>query len=185
MKKDILKNVGQSFAIAVLAMATLILIGGSITLHARTIITGGWVIAISCGVAIIIVTAIVNLLIRDDADSKSLWIKYVGGVIISAAALAFSFYGLNYWCADSSTEHIERVEVVRKYYNVRHKTQRINRRVYTTGAPYKVYYIDVEFANGRIKAQSIPFSRYRRVHKGDTINLPMEKGLFGFPVIKE
>ena len=66
----------------------------------------------------------------------------------------------------------------------RHRTRRVGRNRMAPGEPYKVYYLDLRLPDGRLKEMSATLGQYNRRHKGDTVALPVERGLFGVPVIK-
>lgn len=115
--------------------------------------------------------------------SEKFWLNYACHVVFSCGLLLCAFYGLNKSFADKETLHCEKVVVERKYYKVRHKTRRVGRRTYANGEPYKVYFLEIRFPDGRTKEMPATTDYYRKIHKGDTISLEMEMGLFRIPVI--
>ncbi|MCM1293781.1 MAG: hypothetical protein NC230_09425 [Bacteroides sp.] len=116
--------------------------------------------------------------------SDNIWLNRAIHTVVVTALAGGVFYSCNYVFDNEATKHREEVVVDRRYYKVRHRTKRISRRTYGRGEPYKVYYIDVRFADGRETSLTVPFKRYKRIHNGDTIPLNIAMGLFGIPVIK-
>ena len=82
---------------------------------------------------------------------KRLHTEYVWGplaahfaaIILVGSTLLLS---ANYFCADDSTIHREDATVVSKETHKRHHSRRIGRRRYTTGEPYYVYDLNLQFA---------------------------------------
>lgn len=106
--------------------------------------------------------------------------------IVTVASVAIAaFYGANYAFADRSTHHTEMAVVEGRYSETRYHSRRVGRRVVGRGEPYKVYHIEVCLTDGQKKRLSVPFGRFRRIHTGDTISLPVEQGALGFPVIRK
>ena len=118
------------------------------------------------------------------STNSNIWLNRTIHVITTTAIVGGAFYSCNYLFDNDSTRHKEQVVVENRYHKVRYRSKRITRRTYTRGEPYKVYYIDVQFSDGRKKSLSVPFKRYKRIHTGDTISLNIATGLFGIPVIK-
>ncbi len=96
----------------------------------------------------------------------------------------FAFYFCNSYFASHDTAHMERVAIERRFRETHYKTKRISRRTYGRGEPYQQYYIEVRFEDGRTKKLSVKFDTYRRLKSQDTIQLKMERGLWGLPVIR-
>lgn len=71
------------------------------------------------------------------------------------------------------------------------KRSEIQERRRSTGRPHRYttvrvrkYYIDIAFENGRRHTLDVSCNYYNKV-KGDTLELMLEKGAFGFPVIRQ
>lgn len=120
---------------------------------------------------------------REWLQTESGWtpaVTHFAAFILGGCTLLLA---LNYFGADSSTIHREEVTVVSKETHKRHHSRRVGRRRYTTGEPYYVYDLNLQFADGRTKSLRVEAARYRRTRTGATLTLPMEKGLLGWPVI--
>lgn len=111
-------------------------------------------------------------------------IRITAHTVTLICAASFTILAGNYYCASPSTEYMETVKVDAKFRRTHHRTRRINRRVYTQGEPYYVYYITVKFDNGRTKDLQINRKLYNLVSSGSAFRLRMRKGGLGFPVIK-
>ncbi len=104
---------------------------------------------------------------------------------VTAVVLFWGLLALNYYESDLASEHTERVTVLCKYSKERHRTRRVRNRVVSTGEKYYVYYLSMQFADGRIKDRQVPLSRYNRVRQGSELELTMARGLLDWPVIKD
>ena len=94
-----------------------------------------------------------------------------------------AIYGINRAFPRQSTIWETEAVVEHKYTKTRHHRQRVSRRVYKQGAPYKVYYIGLELPDGRRKDMQVTASRYNRIRSGSTIPLTLQKGFFGMTII--
>lgn len=118
------------------------------------------------------------------SGSENIGINITIGTVFLTGFISALFYILNFSCSKENTHHTETAIVIDKRKEVRHKTKRISRRHYTQGEPYNVYYLDIQFNNGTVKPYSIKQRQYSRFRIGDSINVQIEKGLFGLNVIK-
>ena len=182
---DILKIMGRSTAWTLLAVLTLGLYGMAMAIHRDTIINGSIVTVVALSMAVLTGIAVANLLASRAPADSGLWMKIAGVMIFAGGLYLFSFYALNYHCADEESIQSEEVVVIRKYYEVHHHSERSGRRSYSTGRPYNVYYMEVSFPDGQTKKMRISMKRYNKLHKGDVLHMELEKGLFGFPVIRD
>jgi len=105
-------------------------------------------------------------------------------VVFFTVFLSGLLIGLNFMLTDFSSLPEVKAEVVDKYSETHYRSRRVGRNRYTRGEPYKVYYLDLRLPDGRLKEMSATLGQYNRRHKGDTVALPVERGLFGVPVIK-
>ncbi|MBD5196031.1 MAG: hypothetical protein HDS89_01080 [Bacteroidales bacterium] len=106
----------------------------------------------------------------------------IGGII--AVLLFIAIFGLHYYVAEQSTPEQLKATVTKKYTKTRHRTRRINRRVYTNGEPYQVYYFELELEDGTTKDIEVNVQKYSRTRYGSKIDVTRRKGLFGIPVIR-
>lgn len=106
----------------------------------------------------------------------------IGGII--AVLLFIAIFGLHYYVAEQSTPEQLKATVTKKYTKTRHRTRRINRRVYTNGEPYQVYYFELELEDGTTKDIEVNVQKYSCTRYGSKIDVTRRKGLFGIPVIR-
>lgn len=102
-------------------------------------------------------------------------------VFVTAVSLML-VYICNYWGASNRTSSTQTTVVAKKYYKERQRTQRSGRRMVSTGEKYNVYYIDVRFPSGLCKSIELPYSRFRRIHKGDSLDFSVTPGNLGIPI---
>ncbi|MBD5163835.1 MAG: hypothetical protein HDT09_03950 [Bacteroidales bacterium] len=130
---------------------------------------------------------VLSIPLRGVARKVTGWQSSAGNQLIAAVYItivaAGGLYTVNYAFADKATAHTEEVEIQRKYTKTRHRSRRVGRR-YVQGEPYKVYFIEVRFADGRTTDFEIPAKRYNRLRTGGHTNLTLATGLLGSPVIK-
>lgn len=109
-------------------------------------------------------------------------------ILISAIVITGIFCGLfmtcNFAFSSESSRHEEKAVVIRKYKEKHYRSKRVARNRYVRGEPYYEYYISLEYGNGRTKPMLVKIERYNRIRTGDTISVPIERGLFGLSVIK-
>lgn len=185
MKKDFIYNIGQSIVLTLLAVLCLILFGLSIFIYQHTIINIWIIIALTVAVTLISGFLAAFWLLSKFGSLKSAWKQLTCVLLLSCSIGMSGFLGLNYYFSTASSAHTESVEITRKYYETHHRSRRSGRRGYIQGPPYKVYFIEISFTNGQIKTLRLPYSQYKRIHKGDSIDINTEKGLFGYKVLKD
>lgn len=110
--------------------------------------------------------------------------KKIAVVLLAGFGMIIGFLGLHYFIASRSTPELVEATVCRKYIKTRHHTRRINRRVYTTGEPYNVYYFELEFADGSKEDVEVSLNKYNKTRSGGKVTVTRQKGLFGIPVLK-
>lgn len=113
----------------------------------------------------------------------------INGLCHLCAVCALFYCGLlgcNYWLADASSARSETVAVVgrtertrKEYRYVRH-----HRRV-PTGKILHSYYLDVVFADSTRKRLPVSGTLYKRTRTRPEIVLSLQRGFFGYSVIKE
>lgn len=106
----------------------------------------------------------------------------LSGTFLSSL-LTFGFLCANYSLKGSGL-HKEEVTVERLYYDTRHHTRRVGRRYLANGEPYKVYYMEIAFSNGNKKEICLGQKGYRGYKQGRTIDIEIETGALGLPIIK-
>ena len=182
MSKFSAKNFSRAVIAGILIFLGIATYGGAMYLHDKTIVTWWIPAAISFLLAGISGLTMWRLW-RRLTDSKSFVFYYICHLALSCGIFLFAIYFFNYTYAKESTTHTENVLVDKKFTKIRHHRQRVSRRSYRQGNPYKVYYFDLKFENGKEKTVSVSSSRYNRTRSGSSIPLTIKTGLFGLPVV--
>ncbi|MDE7403465.1 MAG: hypothetical protein K2M87_08670 [Muribaculaceae bacterium] len=113
-----------------------------------------------------------------------IWLCCVYNVFVVTAILLSAFYfTIILSCRESEADPTPAL-VTRLYREKHYKTRRVSRRVYTRGAPYWVYKADVNLPEKGIdKDVLVKYEKYRIMHKGDTLYLPIRRSVLGIEVI--
>jgi len=174
-------GVGRALMLVLMVFLTIASLGGIVGLADRTLVKW-WLPGIVC------------LLIASVAAplTAGLWGRLTGSnlrLLNMGVALLFTlvftsgiFYSCNYIFA-SSQGHEEKMEIVRKYTKTRYQSKRVGRNRYVRGAPYKVYFADIVFPDGRKKSLEIPFKSYKKCREGSEGKIMISRGFFGADVI--
>lgn len=101
------------------------------------------------------------------------------------AICGFLIFTTNYVWADAQSRKIVNAEVCNRYSKTRYHTKRVGRHYTAKGNPYKGYYIEIEFPDGRKKEAGVSLSQYSRIKKGSKLMVAVEKGFLSMPVMKE
>ena len=87
--------------------------------------------------------------------------------------------------ADRSKLHTEKAVVTAHYKQEHDRTRRVRRgRYIPTGEKYYTYSLEIMLRNGEAKTISVPLSRYNNVRNGDSVSVPVCKGLLGVTVLQ-
>lgn len=98
--------------------------------------------------------------------------------------LSFAALSVNYISAARQVEDVKEATVSKVFQETRYRTKRVSRRVYTRGAPYKVFRISfspIDY-NNRILSADVPKKLYDTASRGDTLIVPAAKGALGCEV---
>ena len=181
MKKSV--SAARYFFIGLLIVALLIFIGGSMAIYSNTIVNPWIPIASAAIIALVSVPPCARWW-KFVTQCHQPWINGLCHVIFTGSLLLFIFYFSNFYFAKHDTIHTERAVIERLYSETHYKTKRISRRTYGRGEPYQQYYMEVRLEDGRSKNLSLKLDDYRRLKRMDTVQLKMERGLWGIPVIR-
>ena len=121
------------------------------------------------------------------------WSSLVGGSsqlfnimchIVYMGIIGYSFLILgNYFFRDVNNPKEMKANIIEKYSKTTNRRKTHGRRHYHSTAKKQLYYIKIALENGQIKKFPVTQSLYNKT-KGNTLNLVVEKGFFGFPVIQ-
>lgn len=180
-KSNAKKSFGVMLGIAI--FLTIIFYIGAITLQSYTLIRFRIPILITLFIAAVSGLTLWRIWKKLTGSDKFVW-NYIFHTVFITGFLLCAFYTLNFVCADPSTGHTVKGIVEKKYSKTRHKTRRISRNRYARGEAYKEYYFLIKLPDGVKKEQSVKINRYNRISTGDTLDIPISRGLFGPEVIK-
>lgn len=177
------RQFGRKAGLIALIVLTIVCYGAAMAVYGNTL-TGPWTPAL----AAVALAAAASLWLAAPMGRltalKARWLNFAISVAMLTGAFLAAIYIVNYTFADDSTLHTERADIARLYYKTRHRTKRVGRRTVTTGETYKVYFAELHFNSGKVKDISLSLQQYNRMRRLDSIDLPVERGALGMPVIK-
>lgn len=174
-------NVRRRLLIFALIFLCISLYGTALALHDRCL-DRFWLTAGICFITALASGATLWNVWRKITDIPSFPLNFLINAVFMTPLLMSAFYGMNILLAKEPM-HPEPAVVQRLYYDTRYHSRRVSRDTYTRGEAYKVYFVEVEFGNGKRKEFTLKHERWRRVHLGDTLKIPMTRGFFGVSVI--
>lgn len=116
--------------------------------------------------------------------SDKTWVKAIACFIAECGIFAALFLSVNYFCSDREKAEKRSFEVERTYSEKKYRSRRIGRNRYTRGEEYTMYYADIKVTDVLTKTISIDINKFRRLHPGDSLQLRVTNGFFGFDVIR-
>ncbi|MDE6304037.1 MAG: hypothetical protein K2M01_04355, partial [Paramuribaculum sp.] len=156
--------------------------GGSIYYFSLTIISPLIIIIPAAALGFLSAYVLRKKVCRLSGNGNSLINTLVAGTLFSSLFI-FGFLCANYSLKGNGL-HKEVVTVERLYYKTRHRTRRLGRRYVANGEPYNVYYMEIAFTNGNKKEIYLGQKGYKGYRSGRSIELEIETGALGIPVIK-
>ncbi|MBD5224528.1 MAG: hypothetical protein HDS68_00955 [Bacteroidales bacterium] len=177
------KNVLKGLLVGVIVLLVIVSVGGSIALHGNTIVAW-WLPLTICGVMALASATVLWRIWMRLTGSVSFFPNFICQAVFAWSLLLFGFYVTNYGFASEASKHVEDVTVEGVYSKTHYKSRRVGRGRYVRGEPYKVYYMEVSLADGRLKELSVTRDESRRLRKGTVLPLTFERGFWGAPVIK-
>jgi len=176
------ENIRAVFYILI-GITVIVLIGGIMYYYGRTSVE--WALPLAVGLFLSALTLKPML-------SFWKWLlesgPYFAGIVHLAAmaiVFAFLFLGINFWMADDTTLHEERVELIDRGREKRYHSRRVGRHRYVKGNAYYVYHMTVRLPDGREKRLDVPLSYYNTLARKDSVTLILESGGLGMPVIRQ
>lgn len=174
-------STGRFLAVAV-ALASIFLSGLALTLHGRTVVDVRISVVAGAGAAVV-----VSILLRRAVCALSGENRMAGFILTAVFVFSLGtglFYAVNYYGSDKDSAVKHQAEVTRKFTEEHYQVRRVSRNRAVRGRKYKVYRIDVALPGGHVKRIDVPAGRYSKIKKGGKLELSVEKGFFGVPVIK-
>lgn len=180
-----IKNNLRVFCIYLVSAVCLCMLTGTYCLHTYTL--SSFLLPVACFVMLAMLSGLFMWKFRFWVwltGTTSFWSNYLCHGFCVAILVTTLFYGCNYMLAENEEGSTEKAVVEHKYYEVKHRSQRVGRNRYRPGKPYNVYYIKVRFDGGCARDISVSHDRYARLHDGDTVSFFVSRGFFHIPVIK-
>ncbi|MCI9042394.1 MAG: hypothetical protein HFJ93_00540 [Muribaculaceae bacterium] len=173
----------HSVTIVVIVMLTMMAYGAALGFATITLVNP-WGPALACLALAVVSYPLAARLWRRVVGSRFGWLPPLCHVVLATGVAMALFYALNFCFVSKSSLHTERAVVERLYTETHHRSKRVGRNRYVKGEPYKVYYMEVSLPGGWRKPIHLDRARYSATHLGDTIAIPVGRGLFGLSVIK-
>lgn len=165
------------------ALVITFLLGISAGIQSNTIIEW-WKPATTCAVAALAGTVLFHKRLRLLKQENIKYLEYPTAFAIIFSIMLCSFYCMNFFMSDQSTRQEYSVPVINKYSKEKYRTKRVGRRT-VRGEKYMTYYIQLRLPDGHIKSYDRPIGEYTKIKRGQQLNISVEDGLFGIPVIKK
>lgn len=175
------KSKRATIVLVLAILAIIILSGCAMCFFERTVVTAINVVLPAISVGFIVSYLCKGLAFRVSGNRNFLINYIVQGVLFSA--LFSSAFLIGNYTLGGKGLHQEEVTVERVYSKTQHRPRRVGRRYVGQGQPYKVYYMEIAFANGNRKEIRLGQTGYHGHKKGQKLRLDISTGLFGLPII--
>lgn len=167
----------------ILILVVMAFLGTGIALQSNTLIDW-WKPAALCFLPAALVGFLMAGKLQWATTARSRLLNVAAGIFISFSIIYGGFIAMNYVKSDASTSASFKTSVVGKYSEERYRVKRVARHRTTRGEKYHVYCILVSLPEGKTKKVEVSPGEYIKIKRGQKIELKIEKGLFGIPVIK-
>lgn len=164
----------------ILAMA---LYGGIMVLYSMTLIKWWYPVLISLALALFTWIPLDGIWRRITRLEKK-WARALCHFAIMAGVWGFAFLGINYFGADTSSNHTVYATVIQTYRKESNRTRRVGRRLYVSRRNGWNYYAQVSIPGSGNKELSLTASQYAHMRKGKKMKLSIEKGALGFDILR-
>ncbi|MCM1067186.1 MAG: hypothetical protein NC418_06410 [Muribaculaceae bacterium] len=121
-------------------------------------------------------------LMRAVTGIDGLALNFAAAVILMGAVLTGTFYTVNYFAADASTEQECVATVERRYSEERTRSRRVGRRTGPRSEKYTVYILELRLPDSRTFTMQVPADRYVRTRTGAKMKVTLRRGCFGYDV---
>ncbi len=159
------------------------LLAGGTALLSRTFIPKWIPITIATVPAIVTAPVLMNRWQKLTHFSRA-WLNIPCHILLVGTVLYFGFLAANYWGGDDSTLHPESSTVIAKHRKQHTRYRRAGRRTQVPAGHYYTYHLKLELPDGHVIDQPVSLQKYNRTRKGAHYTVKLEKGLFGYTVVK-
>lgn len=174
------KDTGRVLFLVFGSMLVIASVAGCIFMF-KLLLTPWWIPVSICIIFCVALGLPLRRLWRGLTKSDNLALQMCVNLVFLLPLALCTVLTINY-ATSGRQERDENAIVRRVYWETHYKTKRVSRRVYTRGAPYKVYYISIELADGHKRDVQVLKKTYDRLVKGDTIGVHLSKGALGMKV---
>lgn len=170
----------RTVCMAFMLTITIFCIGGCAYMF-RTLLTQWWIPALVTAIPAIALALPARGLWRWFTGRDNVALNLICHILFTYPLLLCVALTVNY--ATSGKGNVrENAIVERVYRETRYKTRRVSRKVYTRGAPYYVYCIEIRLPDSRKRDIEVQKNIYNRVSRGDTVGIDVSRGVLGMSV---
>lgn len=145
---------------------------------------GSWISVVMTALIVSVISGrMVWKIWRPVTALDSLWVNLGAHTVFFTVFLTALFYTVNYIPAAVNVSEYENATVNKVFREQHYRTRRVGRRVYSRGAPYWVYRAEIKLPDKTDFTVNIPLERYKQLHKGDTVGVPVCRGALGRRII--
>ena len=178
MKNSVVKKI----LIFILILTVIISLGFSVGLHSFTIIDW-WKPACVCAILALPATLLLARYMKRLTRDILVYLEYPLAYVFSYSIILLAFYSSNFFLSNPNSGYEYHAPVVKKYSQERTRSYKVGRRGYRE-TKYRVYIIEIEMKDGKLKKLEKTIREYNSIKKGSYIKLFIEDGLYSIPVIK-
>lgn len=107
------------------------------------------------------------------------------GLLFSFAILYGGFHILNFCFSTTDAREQISATVINKYSEEHYQPRMVSRNFIVRGHKYMEYKLTLRLPDGKTKNMKVSVSQYRKIRNRETLQLEIQKGMFGVPVIKD
>lgn len=160
----------------------LLLLGGIAAELETTLVSGlllfGAIAAVGCATGIFVAPRLSRL-----TGIGNRVVNYVGYVAAFTVAVGGTVLIVNDLAADTESFREEKAVVERRIVKTRHRSHRTGRHSYSSGTPYKVYYLEVRLPGGESIELQPAYKEYVKASEGDTATVRVGRGALGMKMV--
>lgn len=120
---------------------------------------------------------------RNVTGSSSRVLNFCCQAVFGFVLFSAAFFMINSWMADDDRYDVK-VEVMERIREKHRQTKRVGRRYVADGPEYYMHYLKVRFDDGQTKMITADHGEYAHSMAGDSVTVEMQRGRFGYSVIK-
>ncbi|MDE6277425.1 MAG: hypothetical protein K2M06_04875 [Muribaculaceae bacterium] len=110
---------------------------------------------------------------------RNVFIKRFISLVVALGIIGGILTALNFIPHPGVAPEKQKCVITRLYRTTHQHTKRVGRRYVSTGSVYYRYHADVSLPSGIIKEYPLSYTRFRHLHKGDSLTCTIHPGLLG------